>query len=68
MQRFYNLLKFLIPHYIKEGKTSLTVGIGCTGGRHRSVTLANKLAYLLDHDGYNVNKRHRDIEKDSPGV
>lgn len=68
MRRFYSLLKFLIPHYIKEGKTSLAIAIGCTGGRHRSVTLANKLADLLDNKKYNISKRHRDLEKDRPGV
>ena len=68
MRKFSGLMKFLIPHYIKEGKTSLTIAIGCTGGQHRSVTLANKLAETLDTKNYNVNKRHRDIEKNSSGV
>lgn len=68
MRKFSGLIKFLVPHYIKEGKTSLTIAIGCTGGQHRSVTLANKLAELLDTKNYNVNKRHRDIEKNSSGV
>ena len=68
MRRFYSLIKFILPHYVKEGKTSLAIAIGCTGGRHRSVTLANKLADLLDSKHYNISKRHRDLEKDSPGV
>lgn len=68
MRKFSGLIKFLVPHYIKEGKTSLTIAIGCTGGQHRSVTLANKLAEVLDNKNYNVNKRHRDIEKNSSGV
>lgn len=68
MRKFSGLIKFLIPHYIKEGKTSLVIAIGCTGGQHRSVTLANKLAELLDNKNYNVNKRHRDIEKNTSGV
>lgn len=62
MRRFTNLIKFLIPHYVNEGKSSLVVAIGCTGGRHRSVTLANKLAETLEQLKYNVNKRHRDLE------
>ncbi|MDT3698883.1 MAG: RNase adapter RapZ [Thermincola sp.] len=68
MRKFSGLINFLIPHYIKEGKTNLTIAIGCTGGQHRSVTLANKLAEILDTKNYNVNKRHRDIEKLSAGV
>ncbi len=68
LRRFYNLIKFLIPYYIKEGKTSLAIAVGCTGGRHRSVTLANKLAALLDNQNYLVHKRHRDLDKDSAGV
>ncbi len=68
IRKFYSLIKFLLPHYIKEGKTSLTIAIGCTGGRHRSVTLANKLVELLDQKNYNVIKRHRDIDKMSSGV
>jgi len=68
MDKFSDLMKFLIPHYIKEGKTSLTIAIGCTGGQHRSVTLANKLAELLDTQNYNINIRHRDVEKYSSGV
>ncbi|MHB9093301.1 MAG: RNase adapter RapZ [Eubacteriales bacterium] len=68
MRKFSDLIKFLIPHYIKEGKTSLVLAIGCTGGQHRSVTLVNKLTELLDQRYYNVSKRHRDIEKNSSGV
>lgn len=63
MRKFSSLIKFLLPHYIKEGKTSLVVAIGCTGGRHRSVTLANKLHSMLASKKYNVNKRHRDVDK-----
>lgn len=63
MRKFSGLIKFLLPHYIKEGKTSLVVAIGCTGGRHRSVTLTNKLSDMLATKKFNVNKRHRDIDK-----
>jgi len=68
IRKFYSLIKFLLPHYIKEGKTSLAIAIGCTGGRHRSVTMANKLVDLLDQKNYNVIKRHRDIDKMPAGV
>lgn len=54
------LTSFLIPHYIKEGKTQLVVSFGCTGGRHRSVTMANKLAEYLKTLNYKVFVTHRD--------
>jgi len=62
-QRFFNLLKFLIPHYINEGKTNLAISIGCTGGQHRSVVLANYFGRKLGDQGYKVIVRHRDIAK-----
>jgi UPF0042 nucleotide-binding protein len=62
-RRFLNLLKFLIPHYIKEGKTNLNVAIGCTGGQHRSVVLGDYIGQKLKKLGYNVLVRHRDIAK-----
>lgn len=62
-RRFLNLLKFLIPYYIKEGKTNLTVAIGCTGGQHRSVVLGDYIGQQLKKLGYNVLIRHRDIAK-----
>lgn len=58
-----NMLDFLIPNYIKEGRNQLVVSIGCTGGKHRSVTLANELAELLQAVPYTVIKEHRDIDK-----
>jgi len=64
---FFNKLKdmmdFLIPHYIKEGKTQLVIGIGCTGGKHRSVTIANLLGDYIERDNYRVIITHRDIMK-----
>lgn len=66
-QEFYShltsLLKGALPGYIHEGKSSLTVAIGCTGGQHRSVTIANRLAADLREDGYKVNLYHRDVDK-----
>lgn len=61
--KFFDLVEFLLPQYIKEGKTALTIAIGCTGGVHRSVVLANKLNDYLNSRGYNARVKHRDIEK-----
>lgn len=58
------LLTFLIPEYIREGKTYLTVSIGCTGGRHRSVALAEELKILLRKQGLSLRTTHRDLEKE----
>jgi UPF0042 nucleotide-binding protein len=55
-----DLLVSLLPHYSREGKRYLTVAVGCTGGRHRSVFVAGKLAQLLADEGYRVALRHRD--------
>lgn len=57
------MLDFLIPQYINEGKTSLVVSIGCTGGRHRSVAVARRLYDDLCQKGYDVVIRHRDLQK-----
>ncbi|MCB4792480.1 MAG: RNase adapter RapZ [Elusimicrobia bacterium] len=62
-KRFYNLLQFLIPLYIKEGKSHLTLAIGCTGGRHRSVVVAESIAKYLKLNKFSVFVHHRDIEK-----
>ena len=60
------MLKFLIPNYIDEGKNQLVIAIGCTGGKHRSVTLANELfKRLKDDEQYGIKVEHRDIDKDS---
>lgn len=57
------LLTFLVPCYIAEGKTQLIIGIGCTGGKHRSVTIANILATFFKDLGQKVSVQHRDLEK-----
>jgi UPF0042 nucleotide-binding protein len=62
-RRFIDLLEYLLPLYRREGKSYLTVGIGCTGGRHRSVRVANKLAEALQKDKYEVSILHRDVQK-----
>ena len=61
--RLMNLLLYLLPQYIREGKSYLTIAIGCTGGRHRSVFLAEQLARNLANEGYNTQVSHRDIGK-----
>lgn len=63
IERFHSLLAYLLPFYAREGKSYLTIGIGCTGGRHRSVMVANELRRLLKRDGFNVSVAHRDVQK-----
>lgn len=63
LDKLEDLLLFLIPNYITEGKNQLVIGIGCTGGRHRSVTLARGIAGRLGKLDYGVKMEHRDIEK-----
>jgi RNase adapter protein RapZ len=62
-QMVFSLLLFLIPRFIKEGKTYLTISIGCTGGRHRSVSMAQKMGEELSRQGYRVKTTHRDLWK-----
>lgn len=64
LNKLEDMLTFLIPHYISEGKNQLVVSIGCTGGKHRSVTLTNEMAKRMAGFGYAVKTEHRDIEKD----
>ena len=61
MNKLMDLVSFTLPQYIKEGKAYLTIGIGCTGGRHRSVVMAEELAARLEAVGYRVGVQHRDI-------
>lgn len=60
-----DLIKFLLPNYVQEGKNSLVIAISCTGGKHRSVTLANAIADSLKRTEYGCKVEHRDIDKDS---
>jgi UPF0042 nucleotide-binding protein len=62
-KRFVNMLEFLIPNYIKEGKSHLSVAVGCTGGHHRSVALAEAVAHSLKQKQYKAHIYHRDIGK-----
>ena len=59
--KFADLIKYLIPKYIKEGKSYLTIAMGCTGGKHRSVFMAHELAQQLVKAGLNATEFHRDI-------
>lgn len=63
ISRFSDVLKYLLPFYKREGKSYLTIGIGCTGGRHRSVMVANRLRDELKKEKYNVSVVHRDMQK-----
>lgn len=62
LEKLVDMIQFLIPNYVKEGKYSLVVGIGCTGGKHRSVTLANELyKRMKDRGSYGIKLYHRDL-------
>lgn len=65
LKKVEDLIEFLLPNYVKEGKNSLVIAIGCTGGKHRSVTLANAIAAAIQKTEYGCKVEHRDIEKDS---
>ena len=64
VDKLKDMLKFLIPNYIKEGKRQLIISIGCTGGRHRSVAIANRIHEILESEGYKTGIEHRDISED----
>ena len=66
LRRVESLLAYLIPHYIAEGKSYLTIGFGCTGGRHRSVTMAEAAKGALRRHGYAAKIVHRDLERSLP--
>lgn len=66
LSRLYDMIDFLLPNYIKEGKNQLVVAIGCTGGKHRSVTVAKALcSHLQGAEKYGLKMEHRDIDKDN---
>ncbi len=64
VDRFRDFLDYLIPLYLKEGKANLSIAVGCTGGRHRSVVIAERLVNELGAEGTRISIRHRDIDKD----
>lgn len=63
ISKVVDMLEFLIPYYIDEGKTQLVVGIGCTGGFHRSVAIANKIGDILSNNGHRTIINHRDMKR-----
>lgn len=63
IEKVHDLLLFLLPHYVQEGKSYLSVAFGCTGGQHRSVMMAETMQALLQADGYQVKCIHRDIPR-----
>ena len=67
LKKLVDMIRFLIPNYIAEGKTQLVIAVGCTGGKHSSVTLANELFRVLQKEeaDYGIKIEHRDIEKDA---
>lgn len=64
MQKLQDLIDFLLPLYIREGKSQIVISFGCTGGKHRSITFAELMAEYLISKGYRVQKYHRDITKE----
>lgn len=68
LDKLEDMLHFLIPNYIAEGKNCLVLAIGCTGGKHRSVTLANAITERLKRQDYGIKAEHRDIGRDAADV
>ncbi|MGN1037091.1 MAG: RNase adapter RapZ, partial [Ruminococcus sp.] len=64
MQKLCDLIDFLLPLYISEGKSQIVISFGCTGGKHRSITFAELMAEYIASKGYRVQKYHRDINKE----
>lgn len=64
IEKLIDMLKYLIPNYIKEGKRQLIISIGCTGGRHRSVAIANEVHSRLTNEKYSSRIEHRDVSED----
>lgn len=67
LERYLNLLEFILPYYVKEGKRHLVIGVGCTGGQHRSVAIVEKIAIFLQENNYNVSIKHRDAVRSGKG-
>ena len=65
LDKVIDMAEFLIPYYIKEGKTHLVISVGCTGGRHRSVVISNEIHEMLKKNGHRVIVDHRDISEDN---
>ena len=66
VERLFSLIDYSVPLYCSEGKSQLLIGIGCTGGKHRSVTIAKALYdHMAGEKGYGLKIEHRDIDKDN---
>lgn len=63
MSKLEDLIAFLLPHYVEEGKTALVIAVGCTGGQHRSVAITRALADFIRQKGYNAAENHRDMTR-----
>jgi UPF0042 nucleotide-binding protein len=68
VEKVTDLLSFLLPQFVNEGKTHLIIGVGCTGGQHRSVAVANNLGHFVRSLGYQTRIDHRDISDDQSHV
>ncbi len=64
MNKVEDLISFLLPHYVEEGKTALVIAVGCTGGRHRSVAITRALADFIRQKGYDAAENHRDMTRE----
>lgn len=63
MTHLENLMNFLLPQYVAEGKTVLVIAVGCTGGQHRSVAVTRALAEFIRQKGYDASENHRDMTR-----
>jgi UPF0042 nucleotide-binding protein len=68
MEKWFDMIAFLVPNYVNEGKNHLVISVGCTGGKHRSVALAEALRQFLQSQGLTVSISHRDIDKDDKAL
>jgi RNase adapter protein RapZ len=64
LEQLEAMLTLLLPAYVREGKAYLSIGIGCTGGRHRSVVMANEIAAIIERFGFDARVHHRDLDRD----
>jgi len=63
MKKYLDLLEYILPFYVEEGKNHLVIGIGCTGGQHRSVAIAERVGQFLQEHNYGISVKHRDVAK-----